>query len=709
MPNKELRASVRLDVSNAEKSLKRLEDRIRNIDKLVNKQNSSTNGLTRGLDNAAKSANKLNQNIKKSGNSMGFLTKKVKALAAAYLGVMGARAAINTADTITSAENRLNNMPGGNAKLTQSTLDKTYAASQRSRGDYSTMLSNVGKTMTLAGDAFQNNVDNAVRFQEIMSKAYTVGGASAAEQSSSMYQLVQALGSGVLQGDELRSVREGAALAYKEIEKFAQGVFNSEKSLKDLASEGVITSDIVVAAIMDAESRINEAFENTDMTFAQVGNNIKNTAIKAFEPVLQSLNDTMNALADAGFLNVIGNILVGLGKAISWLFDLFTSFFNWCADNWYWLQWIVYSVITAMIIAFGIWAAKAVWAGLVSFYSFIMALSPLYQWIIIIGIVIAYLVYMANAAGSVCEFIYQVAMALAYAIVGFLLLVLGVYIATGTVMLSVPMMIRLLILAVLAVVVAAFVKYTGEVVGMVYGIGAVISAVCTNIGIAWQNMTSSMSAWFWNAIADMLDGCDWLIKGINKIREALNKDPIDVGSIRAKAQAASASGGKSYVDVGNAWSTGYKKGYAKGEAIQANINSWGAKLKSLGDKFSLNKLTSANGSLPGITDSAFALNGSYDPNGVNDDIANGLKKLGNIDDNTGSMADSMELTQEDMEYLRKIADMEWKKEFTTANITVDMSNYNTINGESDLDGIVTKLSDKLREEMNVLADGVYAY
>jgi hypothetical protein len=67
----------------------------------------------------------------------------------------------------------------------------------------------------------------------------------------------------------------------------------------------------------------------------------------------------------------------------------------------------------------------------------------------------------------------------------------------------------------------------------------------------------------------------------------------------------------------------------------------------------------------------------------------------------------MELTQEDLEYLRKIADMEWKKEFTTATIQVDMSNYNTVNGESDLDGIVTKLTDKLYEELNVVANGVY--
>ena len=72
------------------------------------------------------------------------------------------------------------------------------------------------------------------------------------------------------------------------------------------------------------------------------------------------------------------------------------------------------------------------------------------------------------------------------------------------------------------------------------------------------------------------------------------------------------------------------------------------------------------------------------------------------------MAKSMDLAEEDLKYLRELAEKEWKKEYTTANITVDMSNFNTINNDGDLDGIVTKLRDKLYEEMNSLADGVYA-
>ena len=190
MSSKQLTAKVRLDTKQTNRALAKLEARINKVNNAINRQAYKTNLVSNGFNKAANSANKFNKNVKKSADSVSFLTKKVKLLANAYLGIMGAKAVINTSDMITSAKNKLNNLPGGSQQQTQSTMDKTYAASQRSRGDYATMLTNVSKTMTLASDAFQGNVDNAIKFQEIMSKAYTVGGASAAEQSSSMYQLV---------------------------------------------------------------------------------------------------------------------------------------------------------------------------------------------------------------------------------------------------------------------------------------------------------------------------------------------------------------------------------------------------------------------------------------------------------------------------------------------------------------------------------------
>ena len=203
--SKVLKTSVKLDTKDAVSSLDRLEKKIRKINDVINKTNSRNSGLSKAINNAgksadnlnrkvqkvntannqaAKSANKIAQGYQKSSRAASVLTKNLRTLISTYVGIQGAGAVINASDVITSAKNKLNYLNGGDASATQLTMDKTYAAAQRSRGSYSDMISNVSKSMTLAGDSFQGNVDNAIRFQEIMSKAYTIGGASAAEQSS---------------------------------------------------------------------------------------------------------------------------------------------------------------------------------------------------------------------------------------------------------------------------------------------------------------------------------------------------------------------------------------------------------------------------------------------------------------------------------------------------------------------------------------------
>ena len=416
-------------------------------------------------------------------------------------------------------------------------------------------------------------------------------------------------------------------------------------------------------------------------------------------------NDLLRSDFGTAIINGLGYAFVFLANTILWLGDILSAFFSWCGDNWYWLQWIVYSVVAALIVAFTIWAAKAVWAGITSFYAFITGLSPLYIWILVIGLVVAALAWLANSCSDACDFIYQVCMILANAIIAILLAVLVVYLATSNVMLSIPVLIGLCVLGVLAIIIAAFVKHTAEIVGTAYGIAAVISAICDNIGAAWKNMCSGMSSWFWNAIADMLDGCTWLLNGINKIREALGKNPISVEAVRAKASAASASGGNEYVNLGDAWDAGYSKGYVKGDAIHDKINGWSEQLKGLGKNFELKDVlktglgdkASGGSYLPGVYDPSYGLSGAYNP----EELLNG------IGSDVGDIKDSMDLSNDDLEFLRKIADMEWRNEFTTTEIRVDMTNNNTVSSERDLDGIVEYLSDVLRNEMTNVAYGVH--
>ena len=787
MPNKQLTAKVRIDASQAHKSLDKLIAKIKQIEAVTNKPNGG--GLEKKIEKAllqqerlkqatlktqlaeskvtaqthktaeaatkvqiaeerltaqkqktalaaertaknTKATNTAQRNINRdltTANSIyGSIWQKLKGIAATYLGIMGTRAVIDTTDLLVGAQNKLNyvnsqqlgdagyNADGtySNATLnaTQESLDKMYASSQRVRTSYQDMMGNVSKTMMLAGGAFDNNIDNAIRFQEIMAEAYAVGGASAAEMSTSMYQLTQALGSGVLQGDELRSVREGAPLAYKAIEEFAQGVLKTDESLKELAADGKITSEMVVAAIMQEGKALDKAFSQTTQTFGQTLDQIKNTALYAFQPVMKMLTNDLTEAVESGLVEKFEMLFTNVAKAIMIAFKAIELGIKWISDNWYWLQYIVYGVITALIIYLGLLAKNAIKTAVVSFVSFLLN-NPFIIWIMAIALLVAALVWLLNQCSNFCEFIIQLAYIVAYAILGVLTIVLIAYLATGTLMMSVPTLIALLIIGIIAVLLAAFLSFTGQIIGCVLGAWEVIKAVVEWINNGWNNMCNNLKAWFWNAIADMLEGVEWLLNGVNKIREALGKDPVDIGEIRAKAESYESKVIDNNLNIGSAWDTGYAKGKAIGESIQDTINSYGEKLKGFvngegGEKEKTSLLDEMGNKLgldfSGMT-TPFPAEGAgtgYEPDYE--------KILNSIDGNTGDMADSMELTKEDLEYLRRIADMEWKKEFTTAEIKVEMNNANTINGESDLDGIVTKLSDKLYEELNAVANGVYA-
>jgi tape measure domain-containing protein len=785
MANKTLKATVKLDTKSAEASLTRLANKINKVQTAINKTSNNHTKLTTAINKAVTSTNKLESAAKKVNNAnekaansarkmrdnynssntaASRLLRTMKSLAGTYIGIMGMRAITNSADTITSAENRLNNLPDGNAELTKLSMDKIYSAAQRSRSGYGNMLSNVSKTMTLAGDAFQDNIDNAIRFQEIMAKSYSIGGASAAEQASSMYQLVQALGSGILQGDELRSVREGAPIAYKAIEEFAQGVLKTDESLKELASQGKITSDLVVAAIMDAEEQINKSFENTKMTFAQSWEIIKNMALQAFRPVLQMFNDLLNSSFGKAIINGLGYAFVFLANTILWVGDVLGKFFNWCAENWNWLQYVVIFALAAIATYLIYTTAIAIAQAAIRIGLWIAEHWQILLIILTIAALVSALIWLANTTADGCEFMIK-----ALALVGLAILLIGLI--TGNT--------AIIIVGIVAMLAALFIMFAEEIIGGAFWCGAAICntiigaanvfeaccnwlsvlwnntiagivnvghglwnsmrAIAQNIGIAFENGWIHAQNAFWSFVSAVLQGVKWLEPAINAVAQAFGKDGVNISGlisdISGKRQSTksyvsvsdawnSGMNSKSYQSFGDAWSSGmntydyldlnnaYNKGAQIGSNLQNTVGGLGSTIK---DKLSglnfdgFDKLTGelgmgigdpASGSyLPNINDPAYGL-GAYDPSGV-------LDSLGSIDDNTDSIKDSMDLSNDDLEFLRKIADMEWRNEFTTAEIKVDMTNNNTVTAERDLDGIVEYLSDVLRAEMTNVAYGVH--
>lgn len=744
-----LEAKVKLTlVDKVTNKINQINSNINKMNTLANRSGSTMMKWPKVLAETANQAKKMRDEFKKNNTVVSGLSRKLKSLFSAYAGVMTIKAVVETSDIITGAENRLNYANGGDKAATEQSMDKIYAASQRARTGYADMLGNVGKSMALAGDtAFKGNVDNAIKFQEIMAKAYAIGGASAAEQSSSMYQMVQALGSGILQGDELRSVREGAPLAYREIEKFAQKLLETDESLKELASDGKITSDIVVAAMLDAGDSIDEAFGKTDMTIAQAFGNIKNTAVNSFRTIQDTINGFLNSETGAKFVEGISIAVQGLIGILNALVTVFVNVLTWMVDNWSWLQYIVYGVAAAVIFL----AVVAIGQNLVQAILLISTANPFIWWAIGIEIVIAAIVWLANTAADGCDFVYQICYALAVAIVALMAVVFAIYLATGTLMLSVPVLIVLAIIAVVALLVMAIAKYGEQIGAVIAGAASVVWNIFVTLvaGIiqnalmpfatAWDTFANFFGNIFNDPIAAIIHNFETLANSVLGILKTIASG-IDaifgsnlagavegwMGKVSSKANAlADKYGNGTYekksdtVNALNDIMSGAVDKYTwdtslainQGAAVGAGAQNW---INSTFDK-AKNGLSSLGSSITGSIDKDLNIDRNFDPNSSqyalnpNTYDPDELKKgIGNIDKNTGKIKDSMDLTAEDLEYLRKVADMEWKKEFTTANITVDMSNYNTINGDGDLDGIVTRLADRLYEEMDAVANGVYA-
>ena len=760
---KDLKASVTLETKSAEARLKALVKAINRVQNAVSKTSknnaqltkaingnvSATNKLRTAATNVATSIakqttaqNKVTQAVKQttnaqreSGNAVDGLISKVKQLAKTYLGVMGMRAMIESADTLTGAQNQLNNLDGGSPSQTNDVLDKVYAASVRSRGDYATMMKNVGKSMTLSPDAFKGNMDNAIKFQEVMAKAYKLSGASAAEQASSMYQIIQALGSGVLQGDELRSVTEGASMAAKQIEKFAQSVYGTTKSLKEMGSEGMLTSELVVAAILDGEKEIQNAFDKTKMTFGDAWTRIKNDAIKAFEPVFVELTNLLNKFADSGGFEKIGNAFVQIANAVQIALQAIQTAYNWVVENWDWLQ---YFVVTGLILIISVMVGlkiAAIAASVAMAISFILANAALISVLLLIGSIIAALWSVAKNSQSVTDFIAQAALYLAKLIIAALLIIAVIALATGQWIVSAAVLTVMVIIGIILSLVYAFFTCTEEIVGAVYAAGAIIwnivaAAVNSTIQFLWSNFVVpwiGIVEWVLNVFNG---GFDSFADAVANLLSQLISYFIEFGKVATKIidavfgtnwtaslsnlSSKLAARGKnekaitlnknapwtmSRKNVGEA----YNAGTIAGGNLKTSINNWGKNFSVSGlfDKFKINK-----SGLPSADYGKTTGTGGYDPSSLLDGIKD---NTGSTAGSAGKIADTMELAEEDLAYLKDIANMEWKKEFTTANIRVDMNNSGaTINNQGDLDGIVTKLTTALYEELDAVAHGVYA-
>ncbi len=612
---------------------------------------------------------------------------------------------LDISDELTQATMRLDLMNDG-LQSTPELVNMVYAAARSTHAPFLETADAIAKMGNEAGGAFGSNAE-LIAFMDQANKQFAIGGAGAEDQAAAMEQLRQAMAAGTFSGNELNSVLAAAPQIAGAIE---QSMGWAEGSVMSYAQEGAVTAEVVKNALLSVADETNAAYENVPVTFSQMMTDLKSGALKAFQPLLQGINDIVNSeifqsFAD-GAVEALG-ILAGMATDV---FDMMMAAGGFIADNW--------SIIEPLIL--GVAAALAAYGAYLVITEGIEMASTAIKTVMCVA---SY----AHAAATGAE-ASSAAIATA-AQYGF-----------NAALLACPVTwIVIAIIALIAIIyaaVAAFNKFTGESVsatGLIMGAFAVLAAHILNtfvipvingfamfanfIGNVFHNPIAAIKVLFYDMCLNVIGYIQNLAHGIETL---LNKIPgvtVDITSgldslyaELAEAQQAvkDESGwieyvGKiDYIDDTGAMNAGYEFGAGIEETV-SNFN--------LSDIF-------GSGGLPGsqespLKDLASQFAGVVGNPGTDDSFGGNMEgmsdNLGSIAGDTGAIKDSMDITQEDLKYLRDIAEQEAINRFTTAEIHVDMSGMrNTVNSGDDLDGFMSKLTDSVYEAVDNMTEGVHA-
>ena len=635
----------------------------------------------------------FNQEISAGTQQANELTNTIKRAVAAYISIQSVGKALNISDELVQTTSRLNMMNDG-VQTTAELVNMVYAAAQDARGSFGQMADVVARFGNNAKDAFSSS-EEVVAFADLIQKQMTIAGASTQEAANAELQLSQALGSGVLRGDELNSIFEQAPNLIQNIADYLDVPIGK---IREMAADGELSADVVKAAIFSAADDINSKFNEMPMTWGQIWQSMQNTALIAFQPVLQRLNDLANSEAFQTFIQGAIEAMATLANILLNVFDLAVSIGTFIGDNWSIIAPIVYGIVAALTAYIAISAIVAAINGVMAIAEGVKAAAQMMT----TGATFAETAAQQglNAALMACPLTWIIMLILALIVVIFAVCNAiakmtgiansGFGVITGGVN-----------------VVIQFFKNLGlTVANIALGIGNAIAALASNMMTAFHNAICSVQSWFYNLLSTALSVIEGICSALNKLPFVeFDYSGISSAADDYAAKASEAAGNKEdYQSISDAFNEGFttfdafQDGWAS-DAFNAGA-AWGDGIADKVSNFSLSDVFGQT-DIPNVGDYTSGFNDAIANSGVGDSI-------GNIDDNTGKIKDSLDVTEEDLKYLRDIAEQEAINRFTTAEINVDMSGMqNTVNSGDDIDGFMTKLTDSVNEAVDNMTEGVH--
>lgn len=643
---------------------------------------------------------RFNQEISAGTQQANELTNTIKRAVAAYISIQSVGKALNISDELVQTTSRLNMMNDG-VQTTAELVNMVYAAAQDARGSFSQMADVVARFGNNAKDAFSSS-EEVVAFADLIQKQMTIAGASTQEAANAELQLSQALGSGVLRGDELNSIFEQAPNLIQNIADYLDVPIGK---IREMAADGELSADVVKAAIFSAADDINSKFNEMPMTWGQIWQSMQNTALIAFQPVLQRLNDLANSEAFQTFIQGAIEAMATLANILLNIFELVGTVGGFIADNWSVISPIIYGVIAAL-------AVYAAYLGIVKGIEIASAAATAIHSVAMsakIGVMAA--LTGQTMAATAAQMGYNGAL-YACPVVWIIVLIIALIAVIMAVCSAIAKMTGIansgfgVITGGVNVVIQFFKNLGLTVANIALGIGNAIAALASNMMTAFHNAICSVQSWFYNLLSTALSVIEGICSALNKLPFVeFDYSGISSAADDYAAKASEAAGNKEdYQSISDAFNEGFttfdafQDGWAS-DAFNAGA-AWGDGIADKVSNFSLSDVFGQT-DIPNVGDYTSGFNDAIANSGVGDSI-------GNIDDNTGKIKDSLDVTEEDLKYLRDIAEQEAINRFTTAEINVDMSGMqNTVNSGDDIDGFMTKLTDSVNEAVDNMTEGVH--
>lgn len=643
---------------------------------------------------------RFNQEISAGTQQANELTNTIKRAVAAYISIQSVGKALNISDELVQTTSRLNMMNDG-VQTTAELVNMVYAAAQDARGSFGQMADVVARFGNNAKDAFSSS-EEVVAFADLIQKQMTIAGASTQEAANAELQLSQALGSGVLRGDELNSIFEQAPNLIQNIADYLDVPIGK---IREMAADGELSADVVKAAIFSAADDINSKFNEMPMTWGQIWQSMQNTALIAFQPVLQRLNDLANSEAFQTFIQGAIEAMATLANILLNIFELVGTVGGFIADNWSVISPIIYGVIAAL-------AVYAAYLGIVKGIEIASAAATAIHSVAMsakIGVMAA--LTGQTMAATAAQMGYNGAL-YACPVVWIIVLIIALIAVIMAVCSAIAKMTGIansgfgVITGGVNVVIQFFKNLGLTVANIALGIGNAIAALASNMMTAFHNAICSVQSWFYNLLSTALSVIEGICSALNKLPFVeFDYSGISSAADDYAAKASEAAGNKEdYQSISDAFNEGFttfdafQDGWAS-DAFNAGA-AWGDGIADKVSNFSLSDVFGQT-DIPNVGDYTSGFNDAIANSGVGDSI-------GNIDDNTGKIKDSLDVTEEDLKYLRDIAEQEAINRFTTAEINVDMSGMqNTVNSGDDIDGFMTKLTDSVNEAVDNMTEGVH--